>query len=119
VAHLAVDAAAQAHQRAGGDQKGFEKELSKDERIRKIADAEAAGLSRSGLSRSEASAIGKLITPYLTNRMMGTEDMKKKARTDFEAQHGKAALEAADRHEAELTGLQREMLAAVMKGGRK
>lgn len=119
VADLVMASAGQAFHRSGGNQKGFEKALAQDERIQKIAATEGSALSKSGLSRLEAMEVSKLVSSYLPGRTMGTEEMKKHARMDFEAKYGQTAAEAMDQHEAELIKLQREMLGAVMKGGKK
>jgi len=119
VVGLTLGAAGQAFQKSGGSQKGFEKELAQDERIKKIAETEASALSKSSLTRMEAMEVGKLVASYIPGRSMGTEEMKKQARVDFEAKYGKAALEAMDKHEAELIKLQSEMLGAAFKGGKK
>lgn len=119
VADLVMASAGQAFNRSGGNQKGFEKELAKDERIQKIAATEASALSKSGLTRMEAMEVSKLVSSYIPGRSMGTDEMKKQARTDFETKYGKPAVEVMDKHEAELTKLQSEMLGAVMKSGKK
>ena len=46
VTDLVMGAAMGAFNKSGGSQKGFEKELSKDERIKKIADTEASALAK-------------------------------------------------------------------------
>jgi len=119
VADLATASAGQAFTKSGGNQRGFEKELSKDERIQKIAATETSALAKSGLTRMEAMAVAKLVSAYIPGRTMGTAEMKKQARTDFESKYGQTAAEVMDKHEAELTKLQSEMLSAVMKGGKK
>lgn len=115
VAGITMETAGLAFKKSGGSQKGFEKEMAQDPRMLKIAATETSALSKSGLSRQEAAAIGKLVSAYIPGRSMGTEEDKKKARADFGAQQGPAALAAIDKHEGELIKLQNEMLASLMK----
>lgn len=114
VADLVMASAGQAFAKAAGNQKAFEKELARDERIQKIAATEASAMAKSGLTRLQAMEVSKLVSAYLPGRTMGTDDMKKQARADFETKYGQAAVAAMDKHEAELTKLQGEMLNAAL-----
>jgi len=80
-----MGAADQAYNKSGGNQKGFEKKLAQDVRIKKIADTEASAFSKSGLTRAEAMAVARLVSSCLPGRSMGTEETKKRARADLEA----------------------------------
>ena len=114
VAGLVLGAAGQAFQKSGGNQKGFEKELSQDERTKKIADTEASALSKSGLTRMEAMAIAKVVSTYTPGATMGNDEMKKQAREKFTAQYGSAALAVMEKRLPELSRLQDEMLGAAL-----
>ena len=110
---LAMGAAAQAFSKSGGDQKGFQKELSSDERARKIADTEASALAKSGLSRMEAMAIAKIVAVYTPGATMGDDEMKKAARDDFIAKYGEAALAVLEKRLSDLSTLQDEMMSSA------
>jgi hypothetical protein len=112
-------AAMNAGLKAGGDVKDFEKKLAADERLKRIEAVTKEALAKSGLTQSEATAIGQLVAGYLPNRSMGTDEDKKKARVEFEATNGKAAAEAMDKHEVELTRLMDETMSASMGAARK
>ena len=113
VAGLVMGAATQAYGASGGDQKKFEKEMSKDERTKKIADTEASALAKSGLTRAEVMAMVQVIAPYTPGATMGDDEMKKKARADFSAKYGPEVLAVLERHLPELSKLQDEMLGAL------
>lgn len=100
--------------KSGGDQKKFEKNLAADERLKRIEAVTKEALAKSGLTQSEATAVGKLVSSYLPGRTMGADEDKKKARVEFEATYGKTAAEAMDKHEAELERLMDETLKASM-----
>jgi hypothetical protein len=114
VADLVMGAAMGAFNKSGGSQKGFEKELSKDERLKKIADTEASALAKSGLTRLEAQELAKVVSAYTPGATMGDAEMKKKAREDFGAKYGPTVLAAMEKHLPELARLQDEILSAAM-----
>lgn len=114
VADLVMGAAMGAFNKSGGSQKGFEKELSKDERIKKIADTEASALAKSGLTRAEAMDISRIVSSYTPGATMGDAEMKKKAREEFSAKYGPAALAVLEKQLPQLERLQDEMLGAVL-----
>jgi len=114
VTDLVMGAAMGAFNKSGGSQKGFEKELSKDERIKKIADTEASALAKSGLARSEAMEIAKIVSTYTPGATMGDGEMKKKAREEFGAKYGPAVLAVLEKRLPELEKLQDEMLGAAL-----
>ena len=64
---------------------------------------------KSGLTLSISTEIGRLVSEYIPQRTMGTDEDKKKARVDFEQKYGAAAAAAMDKHEAELVTLQDEI----------
>jgi len=113
VTDLVMGAAMGAFSKSGGSQKGFEKELSKDDRAKKIADTQASALTKSGLTTTEAMEIMKITTPYTVGATIGDADMKKKAREEFSAKYGPAALAVMDKHLPELSKLQDEMMGAA------
>jgi len=112
-------AAMSAGLKAGGDVKEVEKKLAADERLKRIEAVTKEAQAKSGLTQSEATAIGQLVAGYLPNRSMGTDEDKKKARAEFEATNGKAAAEAMDKHEVELTRLMDETMSASMGAAKK
>lgn len=114
VADLVMGAAMGAFNKSGGSQKGFEKELSKDERIKKIADTETSALAKSGLTRSEAMEISRIVSTYTPGATMGDAEMKKKAREEFSAKHGPEVLGVLEKRLPELERLQNEMLGAAL-----
>lgn len=110
----AMAIAAGAFRKSGGDQKEFEKQMAADERVKRVEAASKEAQAKSGLTQTVSTEIGRLVSSYIPSRTMGTDEDKKKARVDFEAKYGKAAAEAMDKHEAELTKLQDEMLKAAL-----
>lgn len=113
VTDLVMGSAMGAFAKSGGNQKGFEKELSKDDRAKKIADTQASALAKSGLTTAEAMEIVKLATPFTVGVTIGDAEMKKKAREEFSAKYGPAATAVMDKHLPELSKLQDEMMGAV------
>ena len=105
--------------KSGGNVKEFEKKLAADERLKRIEAATKEAQAKSGLTQSEATAIGQLVASYVPIRTMGADEDRKKARVDFEATHGKAAAEAMDKHEADLTRLQDETMKASLGPAKK
>ena len=114
VAALAMGAAGQAFTKSGGSQKDFEKELSKDERSKKIADTQASALAKSGLTQIEAMELAKIVSTYTPGATMGDAEMKQKAREEFTAKYGPEALAVLEKRLPELSKLQDEMLDAVL-----
>jgi hypothetical protein len=113
VADLVLSAAGQAYKKSGGDQKGFEKELSQDARTKKIADVQASALSKSGLGQMEAIEISKIVATYTAGATMGDDAMKKTAKDEFSSKYGAAALAIMEKNLPELSKLQDEMLSAA------
>jgi hypothetical protein len=114
VGGLVMGAAVGAYNKSGGDQKGFEKALSQDERTKKIAEAQASALSKSGLTQVEAMEIGKVVSTYTPGATMGDAEMKKQAREEFSAKYGATVLAVLEKRLPELEKLQDEMLNAVL-----
>jgi hypothetical protein len=113
VTGLVMGAAVGAFTKSGGNQKGFEKELSGDERTKKIGEVSAAALAKSGLTQMEVSQLAQIITPYTTGVTIGDAEMKKKAREEFTTKFGPAALAVMEKRLSELEKLQDEMLGAA------
>jgi len=101
-------------QNSGGDQKEFEKQVAADPRFQRVDAATKGASAKSGLTAQTAAAIGRLVSEYVSERSMGSAEEKAKARAGFEQKYGAPAAEAMDRHEAELTKLQEEMLKAAL-----
>ncbi len=114
VANIALGAATQALKNSDGSQRGFEKELSSDERSKKIAEVQASALSKSGLGQMEAVEITKIVTEFTARATMGTEEMKKEARNQFTAKYGADKLAIMEKYLPELSKLQDEMLEAAL-----
>jgi hypothetical protein len=53
-----------AYQKAGTDQKKFEKAMGQDDRIAKIAAASKAALEKSGLTQEDVTKLTQMLTPY-------------------------------------------------------
>ena len=105
---------ATALQKSKGDQNDFERQMAGDPRVAKIEAATREAQEKSGLTNAVATELSRLVSGYIPQRTMGSDEDRKKARVDFEAKYGKAAAEAMDKHEAELTKLQDEMLKAAL-----
>lgn len=108
-----------AFRKSGGDQKEFEKQMAADPRVRRVEAATKEAEAKSGLTMQTSAAIGRLVSEYVPKRTMGTDEDKAKARAEFEQKYGKAAAEAMDRHEAELSRLQDETLKAALGPAKK
>lgn len=106
-------------QGSGGDQKEFEKQVAADPRFQRVNAATKEASAKSGLTAQTAAAIGKLVSEYVSERSMGSPEEKAKVRADFEQKYGKAAAEAMDKREAELTKLQEETLKAALGPAKK
>lgn len=110
VMDLAMGAAVGAANKSGGNQKGFEKELSKDERTKKIGEVNAIALTKSGLTQAEVGQLVQIISPYAAGTAFGDAEGQKKAREEFSAQYGTVALAIMEKRQPELAKLQEEML---------
>jgi hypothetical protein len=114
VSDLVMGAAVGAFNKSGGSQKGFEKALSQDERLKKIADTEASALAKSGFTRTEAQEIAKVVSTYTPGATMGDAEMKKTAREEFSAKYSPVVLAVMEKRLPELSKLQDEMLEATL-----
>lgn len=106
-------------QGSGGEQKEFEKQVAADPRLQRVEAATKEASAKSGLTPQTAAAIGGVVSEYVSARSMGSPEEKAKVRADFELKYGTPAAEAMDRHEAELTKLQEEMLKAALGPAKK
>ncbi len=106
-------------QGSGGNQKEFEKQVAADPRLQRVDAATKEASAKSGLTAQTAAAIGGIVSEYVSGRSMGSPEEKAKVRADFEQKYGTPAAEAMDRHEAELTKLQEEMLKAALGPAKK
>ncbi len=113
VADLVMGLAGQAYKNSGGSQKEFEQGLAKDERTKKVAEVEASALSKSGLNRTEAMEISKIVSSFTAGATIGDDEMKKTARNEFSTKYGADALAIMEKHLPELSKLQDEMMQAA------
>lgn len=110
---------AKALQESSGSQADLERKMAADERSKKIEAATKEAEAKSGLSMRQATELAKLVSDYIPKRTIGTEEDKQKARAEFEQTYGAAAAAAMDKHEAELSTLQDEMLKAALGPAKK
>lgn len=119
VAALAVGATLEALQESDGNTKEIEKAMSRDERMKKVSDAEASAIAKSGLTTAEATEMANIISSYTPGMTIGDDEMKQQTREEFTAKYGAAILAVLDRHLKELSDLQDLMLKATLGGAQQ
>jgi hypothetical protein len=142
VAAEAMGMAGSAYARSKGDQKGFERALSADERTKKVAAASQAALEKSHLTQAEVGQLTQILSPYYTRRMMakGAEEAMAKAkaaskgkagilegiykkqidevvalRAEMEKKYGSAAMAIMDKYEKDCIEAQEAMVKAAFR----
>ncbi|WP_005032375.1 hypothetical protein [Holophaga foetida] len=119
VAGIVVEVSLMAMKKSRGDQKQIETEVAKDPRVKRVADAEASAIAKSGISRAENQEISRIIADYIPGVVTGDAETRKRAREAFQSKYSPEALETMDKRQPELARLQNEMLAAAFNPGKR
>jgi len=115
VTGIAMEVGMLAMKNSGGNQKQFQEEMAKDPRVKRIADAEASAVAKSGLSRMENMEISRIVSDFTPGATMGDAEMKKQARADFQKKYGDEVLAVLEKRLPDLAKLQEELLSAALK----